>query len=124
MLSSIKNIEKIELDSIINNNKFILIDVRDQKEIIETGMITKDAKNIPLKEISESLKLDNDDWKKKYGFDKPTNQEEKFIIFSCRSGKRSLEACKIFSSYGINCMNYTGGANEWFINDLNKKNNM
>jgi rhodanese-related sulfurtransferase len=65
-----------------------LIDVREPDEVI-LGAIPSSV-NLPLSEIKTALALPEDQFKAKYGFDKPRRNQE--IIFYCRSGKRSASA--------------------------------
>jgi rhodanese-related sulfurtransferase len=70
-------------------------------EEIESGMTTA------------AFKLNDDNFEKRYGFKKP-EAESQTIIFTCRSGARSGRACMHASEEGYKCINYTGGANDWF----------
>jgi rhodanese-related sulfurtransferase len=73
-------ISKLELENKIKNKeKYILIDVRTPNET-EINLI-ETAKKIPLNELEESLKLNDNEFKNKYNFNKPNKKDE--IIFYC-----------------------------------------
>ena len=71
------------------------------------------ALNVPVEELQQSWDLSPSAYKSKYGFDKP-DASKVTIVYTCRSGKRSDNACQISSRAGYKCVNYLGGANEWF----------
>ena len=71
-----------ELDKIVNDNNYIIVDVRTKNEY-ETGHV-KDAINIPVETIDAKVKLD----------------KNKTIIVYCRSGKRSAKAKEMLTQYG------------------------
>eukprot|EP01119_Soliformovum_irregulare_P019209 TRINITY_DN6033_c0_g1_i1.p1 TRINITY_DN6033_c0_g1~~TRINITY_DN6033_c0_g1_i1.p1 ORF type:complete len:206 (-),score=24.69 TRINITY_DN6033_c0_g1_i1:10-627(-) len=94
------------------DHPYTLIDVREPSEIEQTGRIDT-AHNIPLGQIGEAFKLDEDTFSKKYGFSKPKQDQD--LIFSCRSGVRSQNACDIAEANRYtNVINYKGSALEWF----------
>jgi len=76
-----------------NKERLTIVDVRELEEV-ELGMIDQ-ALHIPLFELPERLhELD----------------AEAEIVFVCRSGRRSLVACKVLSMQGFrNVKNMTGG---------------
>ena len=71
-----------ELDKIVEENNYIIVDVRTESEF-ETGHV-KDAINIPVETIDPSVNLD----------------KNKTIIVYCRSGKRSANAASMLKQYG------------------------
>ena len=72
-----------ELDKIVEENNYIVVDVRTKEEY-ETGHV-KDSINIPVDDIqSRSNELD----------------KNKTIIVYCRSGKRSANAKEILVNQG------------------------
>jgi len=93
-----------------------VVDVRNQDEVLETGKLKyglTEAHTIPLPELELALKLGEDEFRGKYNFQKPQETDE--VIFSCRSGKRSVAASIIAERSGLrNVFNYTGGALDWF----------
>jgi rhodanese-related sulfurtransferase len=52
-----------------------------------------------VKTVSDSLQLTPHDFVEKYGRLKPSETGE--IIFSCRSGKRAEDACKVARNLGF-----------------------
>ncbi len=89
------------------------VDVRRPDEIAATGKVAPHALNIPVEELSQAFTLNSAAFKSKYGFDKP-DPSKVTIVYTCRSGKRSDNACQISAALGYKCVNYLGGANEWF----------
>lgn len=73
-----------------------MIDVREPDEVIQ-GSIPSSV-NLPLSELAASLKLGSFKFEQKYGFKKPTEDQE--IIFYCRSGKRSATASDVAKRNG------------------------
>ncbi|EIM92749.1 endoplasmic reticulum protein [Stereum hirsutum FP-91666 SS1] len=92
-----------------STNEF-LIDVREPDEVIQ-GSIPSSV-NLPLSELAASLKLGSFKFEQKYGFKKPTEDQE--IIFYCRSGKRSATASDVAKRNGYkNINNYEGSWLDW-----------
>jgi rhodanese-related sulfurtransferase len=90
-------ITKKEIQNMIQNkSKYCLIDVRTIPEFQEKNIET--SKNVPLQEFPEAFKLSENDFKMKYGFKKPSNEE--LVILYCRSGARSSNATKIAEEIG------------------------
>lgn len=85
-------------------------------EVEETGSLSYEgntAKTLPLPEVEEALKMSDLHFKETYKFDKPKQSEK--VVFSCRSGRRSVAASNTAEKEGYtNVFNYTGGAQEWF----------
>uniref|UniRef100_A0A1L8EDG3 Putative heat shock protein n=1 Tax=Haematobia irritans TaxID=7368 RepID=A0A1L8EDG3_HAEIR len=91
----------------------LLIDVREPKELQETGQIPTSI-NIPLGQVATELSpmVDAGTFKAKYGRDRPNKDTE--IIFHCKIGKRSNSAAEIARSLGYtNTKNYLGSWTEW-----------
>src|SRR3989338_8258982 len=109
-------VKRDELKRLIDKKKdYVLIDVREKDEL-EYGMIPT-AKNIPLEEISDSLDMNEKDFKKKYGFQKPKKEDN--IIFHCRTGGRSERATQFAISRGYKARNYKGSIWDWSEIDAN-----
>jgi len=88
-----------------------VIDVREPKELAQTGVLPKSL-NIPLGEVERAFKFNPNEFKSKYGFDKPSKDSE--IIFSCLKGIRSETAANIARQLGYtNVKNYRGGWAEY-----------
>eukprot|EP00794_Sanderia_malayensis_P011041 gene11041-12206_t len=101
-----------DLKSIHEHDKAYVIDVRRPDELTETGYIPG-AVNIPLDAFEESMKLNDDEFAKKFGAPKP-DVEHDHIVINCRSGVRSLTALKIARSLGyLRCKHLPGGFLLW-----------
>lgn len=91
----------------------LLIDVREPKELQETGQIPTSI-NIPLGQVATELALNMDPgaFKAKYGRDLPNKNTE--LIFHCKIGRRSHSAAEIAKGLGYeNSKNYLGSWTEW-----------
>jgi rhodanese-related sulfurtransferase len=97
--------------------KFILLDVRRHDEL-HNGMIPH-AHHLPLHELEEAFSLSSQDFKKKYGFEKPS--KKKLIIVYCRTGGRSSIAASLLLQEGYTAKNYQGSIWEWSEIDENVK---
>lgn len=73
-----------------------LIDVREPDEVLQ-GSIPS-AVNLPLSVISTALHLPPAEFKEKYGFEKPRQDQE--LTFYCRSGVRSASAADVAKRNG------------------------
>ncbi|CAN7996782.1 unnamed protein product, partial [Ixodes hexagonus] len=72
--------------------KGVVIDVREPEELARDGRVPG-FHNIPLKFVKEgAFGLEPEEFQMKYNFAKP--KAEDLIIFSCRSGRRSLIAAQ------------------------------
>nr|CAH8867940.1 unnamed protein product [Trichobilharzia regenti] len=92
------NITVGKLKEMMKNGDLKLIDVREPDELIEAGRIPN-AVNIPLGEIEEAFQMDKEAFREKYKFEKP-DKWEKNLVFSCRSGIRSMRALKMVQDMG------------------------
>ncbi|XP_055376821.1 rhodanese domain-containing protein CG4456 [Condylostylus longicornis] len=100
-----------EVKNIRDEPEKLLIDVRNQSEIQETGSIPGSI-NIPLPELESALKLSANEFKDKYDLEKP--EGSKTLIFSCRSGARAQKAADLAKSLGFeNSKSYKGSWTEW-----------
>lgn len=62
--------------------------------------------------LQETFDLAEDEFKARFGRDKPTNDTE--IIFSCKLGGRALKAAEVATELGYkNCKLYKGSWTEW-----------
>ncbi|CAH0392843.1 unnamed protein product [Bemisia tabaci] len=110
-MSACKNVGFAEFKELLENPQNIVIDVREKQELVDDGRIEK-THNIPLGEVTQALQLEPSAFEAKYGFPKPSPDSN--LIFSCRSGKRSLNACGIAEKQGFkNLWNYSGGFLDW-----------
>ncbi len=90
-----------QLKDELSSNNLILIDCREQGEWDESHI--KEAKFIPLSNFEEKTNeiLSNMDKNSK-------------IVCQCRSGKRSMKACKLLEEKGFtNLYNLEGGILKW-----------
>ncbi|XP_041483590.1 rhodanese domain-containing protein CG4456-like [Lytechinus variegatus] len=101
-----------EMVKLVENGGAIIIEVRRPDEIAATGMMNR-ACHIPLDELKEALSLPDDELKEKYGVDKP-NPDGSNVVFTCRSGRRSLIALETAKEFGYTkARHYSGGWNSW-----------
>lgn len=82
-----------------------MIDVREQNEVIQ-GSIPSSV-NLPLSILSGSMNLAPEEFKTRFGFNKPKRDQE--IVFYCRSGVRAATAGDIAKRNG-----YTKCASPYF----------
>lgn len=107
-----------ELKKLIDSNgDYVLIDVRRDDEL-ENGMIPT-AKHLCMDEIEGAFELDENEFKEKYGFDKPAKDE--LIIVHCRTGGRSNAVTNYLNSKDYRVQNYQGSIQEWSKIDDNVK---
>ncbi|KAL5280287.1 TSTD3.2 family protein [Megaselia abdita] len=100
-----------EVKDLPNHPEKLLIDVRGPDEIKEYGKIPTSV-NIPLGEVEKALQLPKDEFKNTYNFEKP--ELDHYIIFHCRSGRRSQQASEIAVKLGYtNIHNYVGSWLDW-----------
>jgi rhodanese-related sulfurtransferase len=94
-----KNITVMQAAELLNNDKALLIDVREKEEF-DAEHINK-AKLFPLSVFARDV------------MNIPA--EDKYIIFQCKLGGRSAKACEIYTSiFGDgNIYNMEGGIEAW-----------
>ncbi|KAH8417964.1 hypothetical protein KR222_009415, partial [Zaprionus bogoriensis] len=91
----------------------LLIDVRSQREIKETGQIPCSI-NIALDALQTNLDpaISEADFRSRFGRVKPTKSTE--IIFSCHSGRRALQSAEQAVAMGYtNVWVYDGSWKDW-----------
>jgi len=92
--------------------RFLLIDVRDRKDVETTGSI-QGAKVIPLPELKSALLLDEDEFLLKYEFPKPAKSDRN-IVFYGQGAVKSNSALEIAGKLGYKgVLRMTGGYDEW-----------
>nr|XP_039251556.1 rhodanese domain-containing protein CG4456-like [Styela clava] len=102
-----------ELKYGVENDKFLVIDVRRPDEVAEGRMKAKRYVNIPVQEFEEALQLSDKDFKDTYGIDKPP-KDASDIIFHCKLGGRSTTALRLAQNAGYTkSKHYPGGWSEW-----------
>ncbi|XP_008550228.1 rhodanese domain-containing protein CG4456 isoform X1 [Microplitis demolitor] len=93
------------------DDKVLIIDVREQKEIDETGKLPGSI-HIPMGNVLNTLNLTDEEFKNQY--DKPKPDKDTKIVLSCRSGVRSANVQRELLKLGYeNAYNYIGGWSEW-----------
>lgn len=95
---------------------FVVIDVRTDEEVLQTGKLGKNVWTLPIQLIAQynTFALDEEEFEEVCGFEKPKVDET--LVFTCAAGVRSAYACQFAAQAGgySKLINYTGGANEWF----------
>ena len=94
-----------------SKKEITLIDVREPAEIQETGKLPGST-HIPLGDVPSALSMDEEAFSKKYGIQKPGPDDP--LVFSCRSGKRSVAALEKALALGFSkSRHYAGGWLDW-----------
>ena len=101
----IKRLTFAESMDIIRNSKFVIIDVREESEVYNQGLI-KNAIHIPRGLIE--FKLSPDSPNNPVNIDDDTN-----ILVYCAGGFRSALAAKTLSDMGFRNVYNMGGFQEW-----------
>jgi len=92
--------------------RFLLIDVRDRKEVESCGSI-QGAKLIPLPELKSALLMDEDEFLLQYGFPKPAKSDRN-IVFYGQGAVKSNSALEIAGKLGYRgVLRMAGGYDEW-----------
>lgn len=92
---------------------YVIIDVRNQEEIIATGKLDPVVETLPLPLIGNAMQMEEEDFLEQFGFDKP--QLDETVVFTCKAGIRSMQASQFAAMCGYGkLVNYRGGADEWF----------
>ncbi|CAG0890804.1 unnamed protein product [Cyprideis torosa] len=92
----------------------VLIDVREHKELQETGKLPRSV-CIPLPDFPQAFLQSEEDFQKKYGITKPLQSGEgSECVFTCRSGRRAEDAIRKLLPFGYkNLWLYKGSYLEW-----------
>ena len=98
-LQGVKALGPLEATQIINHNNAVVLDVREEQEF--AGGHILNAIHVPLKSIKDQPKA-------------LTKHKKKPIIVGCRSGNRSVQACKELRKQGFeNVYTLKGGVLAW-----------
>ncbi|XP_076066807.1 rhodanese domain-containing protein CG4456-like isoform X2 [Oratosquilla oratoria] len=98
-----------------NLGNLTVVDVRSSGEIAKLGCIPGSV-NIPLTEIEEAINLDGEDFKDKYGIDKPEGSCP-HIVTHCMKGGRAQKAYDALAAAGVEDHRvYMGSFNDWVAN--------
>ncbi|XP_058788625.1 rhodanese domain-containing protein CG4456-like [Phymastichus coffea] len=94
------------------DDKVLIIDVRENSEIQETGKLPGSI-HIPMGEVANALvNLSSEEFEKKYNKKQPAADTK--IILSCKLGKRSGAVQSDLQKLGYtNAYNYLGGWLDW-----------
>jgi 3-mercaptopyruvate sulfurtransferase SseA len=92
-----------------------LVDVREPKEIEETGRLPG-AINIPLTKLKASLALEPAQFEAEFGALRPTKDDPAPLVFYGLCGVKSSAALEIAHKLGYKkARNYPGGWEEWSL---------
>uniref|UniRef100_A0A7S1DE33 Rhodanese domain-containing protein n=1 Tax=Cyclophora tenuis TaxID=216820 RepID=A0A7S1DE33_CYCTE len=93
---------------------YIVIDVRNQDEVVATGKLSPSVVTLPLGQVvAGAFSKSADDFEDSFGFDKPAVDET--LVFTCLAGKRAQTAAETVKAMGYSqILVYGGGAKEWF----------
>ncbi|XP_047468616.1 uncharacterized protein LOC125024897 [Penaeus chinensis] len=94
-----------ELVAGLDADALVLIDVRDPQELRESGKLPK-SHNVPLPEFEAAFQLSPKEFSEKYGFAKPTPQDEN-VVLSCLSGCRIVTAWEAIQPFGYCRVRYS-----------------
>lgn len=109
--SSVTNIDINQLQTFQSGPSATIIDVRELSEIQETGKLPGSI-HIPLGDLKAALQEDAGVFQQKYSKEKPSAVDP--LVFSCRSGRRSMMAAESAVSLGYKKVyNYAGGWLDW-----------
>jgi rhodanese-related sulfurtransferase len=122
----IRHIRKDEMKEILMEHEelvtadlespYFVLDVRSEEEVLATGKVSPSVPTIPVQALMppySALEMDEEEFLETFGFVKPDKDLQ--MVFTCAAGIRSVYACKAAQTAGYsNCINYMGGANEFF----------
>ncbi|OTA58370.1 Rhodanese-like protein [Hypoxylon sp. EC38] len=93
--------------------KVTIIDTREPSELSQTGRIPG-ALNIPIVSAPDSFHIGADEFRDRYGFERPDPEEDGEIVFYCKAGVRSRAAAEIAKAAGYkNVGEYPGSWLDW-----------
>ncbi|KAF7268810.1 hypothetical protein GWI33_018157 [Rhynchophorus ferrugineus] len=95
-----------------SNKNELIIDVREPKELEETGHIPGSI-NIPLGQLEDVIKnLSDEEFCTKFGRNKPKKEEP--VTVHCKLGGRSAKAYALMKNLDYSSVkNYSGGWADW-----------
>jgi len=108
--------EEVKAISENESSDVIIIDVRTQGELAETGKIPGSF-NVPVQKIKDAFSMEtSEDFQEDYGFVKP-GLDQPFVL-TCRSGRRARRAYKILVQMGYSKIRvYDGSWLDWTAKD-------
>ncbi len=93
-----KRASALEVTQLINRGKTVVVDVRDAAEFAKGHL--RDAKNIPLADLSSRLgELDK--------------SKGKTVVVVCQTGARADKAVKLIAAAGFDVVSLDGGLTAW-----------
>ncbi|KAJ8411502.1 hypothetical protein AAFF_G00163100 [Aldrovandia affinis] len=105
------NVSHEQLKQLLDGRAVVVIDVREPWELREYGNIPGTI-NVPLGQVNQALQLSPEEFKEKYGGDKPVPSDH--VVFSCLAGIRSKKALDEAVNLGYSdVQHYPGGWEEW-----------
>ena len=122
----IRHINKEEMKQILMDHEelinadlespYFVLDVRTEPEVMQTGKVSPSVPTLPVQVMMppyNALQMDDEEFEEAFGFAKPP--KDITMVFTCAAGIRSVSACKLAQQAGYEkCVNYMGGAQEWF----------
>ncbi|KAI1142119.1 Rhodanese-like protein [Hypoxylon sp. FL0543] len=103
----------ISPDSPSSKPKVTLIDTREPSELSQTGRIPG-ALNIPIASAPDSFHISADEFRDRYGFERPDPGDGGEVVFYCKAGVRSRAAAQIAREAGYkNVGEYPGSWLDW-----------
>ena len=106
------------LDSLANQSSIpvTVIDVRTLRELQAEGKIPGSF-NIPIANIEEAFRMNDEIFKNKYGFDKPKKTDLN-VVLTCKAGGRAKFARKLLQKQGYEKLRvYEGSFIDWTANN-------
>ncbi|KAI1412197.1 Rhodanese-like protein [Hypoxylon sp. FL1857] len=93
--------------------KVTIIDTREPSELSQTGRIPG-ALNIPIASAPDSFHISADEFRDRYGFERPDPKDDGEVVFYCKAGVRSRAAAQIAREAGYkNVGEYPGSWLDW-----------
>uniref|UniRef100_A0A0G4HC51 Rhodanese domain-containing protein n=1 Tax=Chromera velia CCMP2878 TaxID=1169474 RepID=A0A0G4HC51_9ALVE len=115
--SGIPVVSKEEVKSLLekgmeeNGQKHVLLDVRQQWEAREHGVIG-DPVVVPHTEVVDAFDMDDDAFASKYGKPKPSREE--VLVIYCKAGTRAAMVADPLAQMGYDVKVYSGSFMDWF----------
>lgn len=102
-----------EVVSKIDDKDVYLVDVRRPEEVSQGTIEADKWVHVPWQEVGEAALLSSDEFKDKYGCEKPKKSDN--VVFYCLGGVRSTLALKALekAECGIDATHFPGGWDEW-----------
>ena len=119
---SITKLNKTQVQEMINQNRekksgsgsgeIVLLDVRSREELESDLKALPGAVNVPVDEVSSAFQLSNEEFKQKYGFDKPA--KNKGVLVYCKLGMRAQCAGEALQQLGYSHILHYSGVADWY----------